>query len=127
MPSHALGVPDASDKETKTIYQVAARPGEDFFYVVYPHKDGEKLPTISSPAPGCIKVVTAESTDYCFLSDTELDVKVDNVAFKGKAGAVRVFPDRVERLVGNSERKTVSVDKSKRNLVGKENEIKEDT
>ena len=90
----ALGVPDASDKETKTIYQVAAKPGEDFFYVVYPHKDGEKLPAISSPVPGCIKVVTAESTDYCFLSDTPLDLRVDAVRFRGKAGAVRVFPDR---------------------------------
>jgi hypothetical protein len=91
----ALGVPDASGKETKTIYQVAAKPGEGFFYAVYPHKDGESLPSFSQPAEGCIKVVTAEATDYCFASDTPLVARVDDVDFVGKAGAVRVFPDRV--------------------------------
>jgi len=42
-----------------------------------------------------LKIVTAESTDYVFVSDTPIEFKRDGVEFNGKAGAVRVFKDRV--------------------------------
>jgi hypothetical protein len=90
-----LGVPNAEDKETKTIFRVAGKPGEDFFYVVYPHKDAERLPTFTQPGRSCIKIVTPESTDYVFVGDRPLEFEKEDVLFVGKAGAIRVFPDRI--------------------------------
>jgi hypothetical protein len=90
-----LGVPDQSDKETKTIFRVAGKPGEDFFYVVYPHKDAERPPTCTQIGEGCLKIVTSEATDFVFVSDQPLESAKDDVVFAGKAGAVRVFSDRV--------------------------------
>jgi hypothetical protein len=90
-----LGVPTTPDKETKTIYQLAGAPGQDYFYVAFPRKDGEAAPKVAQLADGVLKVVTAEATDYVFVSDTPQTVNVENVVFTGKAGAVRVFPDRV--------------------------------
>lgn len=90
-----LGVPNQEDKETKTILRAAAKPGEDFFYVVYPHKDAERPPACTRLAEHTVKIQTAEATDYVFLSDEPLDVAQDDLLFTGKAGAVRVFPDRV--------------------------------
>jgi hypothetical protein len=91
----ALGVLSQEDKETKTRIRVAGKADEGFFYVVYPLKDGETGPKCSSPAPGCLKVVTPEATDYVFANDTPLDFSAEEVVFSGKAGAVRLFPDRV--------------------------------
>jgi hypothetical protein len=90
-----LGVPNADAKETKTIYQLTGRPGGDYFYLVFPHKDGEATPTAVAPAEGVMKITTAEATDYAFASDTPLNYDQDEVLFTGKAGAVRIFADRV--------------------------------
>lgn len=90
-----LGVPNQEDKETKTIFQVAGKPGEDYFYVAYPHKDNEPLPRFASLGSGCIKITTPEASDYVFASDKPLDFDKEGVTFTGKAGAVRVFADRV--------------------------------
>ncbi|HOF87015.1 MAG TPA: hypothetical protein PLZ36_02765 [Armatimonadota bacterium] len=90
-----MGVPGQEDKERKTIYQLAGQPGEDFFYVVYPRKDGEAVPQVTPLADGVLKIVTAEATDYVFAGDTPLNYDKDGVRFTGTAGAVRVFPDRV--------------------------------
>jgi hypothetical protein len=46
-------------------------------------------------AAGVLKVVTSESTDYLFVGDSAFDSDQDGVRFSGKAGAVRVFSDRV--------------------------------
>ncbi|MHB9131672.1 MAG: hypothetical protein ACYDBB_11365 [Armatimonadota bacterium] len=90
----ALGVP-VTDKEAKTIYQLTRKPGSDYFYVVYPHKDNEPVAAFEQVAGGCIKVVTTEATDYTFISDTPQSFDKDGIVFTGKAGAVRIFPDRV--------------------------------
>jgi len=81
--------------EVKTILEGMAAPGKDYFYVVYPHKDGEAVPPMKRLADGCIKTVTAEATDYAFLSDSPLAFQQEDVVFTGKAGAVRVMPGRV--------------------------------
>ncbi len=90
-----LGVPNADAKETKTIYRLTGRPGGDYFYLVYPHKDDEPVPAAVAPAAGVMRVTTAEATDYAFLSDTPMTYDQEDVVFTGKAGAIRVFPDRV--------------------------------
>jgi len=90
-----LGVLSAKDKETKTIIRIEAPASRGFCYVVYPRADGEPAPVCTALAPGCIKVVTPESTDYVFLSDAPLNFNADGVVFTGKAGAVRIFKDRV--------------------------------
>jgi hypothetical protein len=90
-----LGVPNQEDKETKSILRVSGKPGEEYFYVVYPHKDAERLPAFAQPGEGCIKVTTAEATDYVFAGDEPLQFAKEDAVFTGKAGAVRVFPDRV--------------------------------
>jgi len=90
-----LGVVNQDDKETKTILRIAASAADGFLYVVYPHKDAEKPAACTQLAGGALKVVTGEATDFCFVSDAPLNFKDEEVVFTGKAGAIRVFPDRV--------------------------------
>jgi hypothetical protein len=80
--------------EIKTIVEAAAKPGEDFFYVVYPHKDAEAVPTFERLGDACIKITTSESTDYVFVSDEPVKFEQDGVVFEGKAGAVRIYKDK---------------------------------
>lgn len=88
-------LPRLPGKETKTIIESVGKPGQEYFYVIYPRRNGEPAPTVTSPAPGCLKVVTPEGTDYVFLNDAPAEVKADDVTFSGKAGAVRVLGDRI--------------------------------
>ncbi|MGD0089665.1 MAG: hypothetical protein ABSE73_07075 [Planctomycetota bacterium] len=90
-----LGVIYHEDKETKTTLRIAGTAAEGFFCLVYPHKDAEQPAACTQLADSVLKVVTSESTDFCFVSDTPLNFKQEDVVFTGKAGAVRVFPDRV--------------------------------
>jgi len=90
-----LGVISQSDKEAKTILRLSQKVGRDYFYVVYPRKDSEKLPVFTRLGSNCIKAVTAEATDYCFVGDAPEEFQQEDVTFTGKAGAVRIFPDRV--------------------------------
>ena len=90
-----LGVLSQADKETKTIVRIQGTTDEGFFYVVYPRKDGEAAPRCTSPTPGCIRIVTPEATDYLFIGDVPMEFDGEGVVFSGKAGAVRIFRDRV--------------------------------
>ena len=92
----APGLP--GNKETKTIVEVPAGPagpGQDYFYVVWPRTDGAPVPRCEALAPGAMKIVTDESTDYVFAGDEPFEWDRDGVVFTGKAGTVRVFKDRV--------------------------------
>ena len=82
-------------KETKTILDVPAAAGQDYFYLVYPRRDGDPAPTPKALGPGVMSVKTPESTDTVFLGDAAFDWQKDDIVFTGKAGAVRVFADRV--------------------------------
>lgn len=82
-------------KETKTIFEAMAPRGEDYFYVTYPHADGEKVPAFKRLGDGCIKVTRPGLTDYNFISDEPLNFQRDDVVFTGRSGSVRVFDDRV--------------------------------
>jgi hypothetical protein len=84
-------------KETKTILDIPAAPGQDYFYLVYPRRDGDPAPGAKALAPGVMSVKTPESADTIFLGDTAFgwETPKDDIVFTGKAGAVRVFADRV--------------------------------
>ena len=90
---HASGLPGG--KETKTILEVPAAGGEDYFYVVYPRKDGSPAPKCETLADGVVRVTTDEATDTVFVGDKPFKWDAGGVVFTGKAGAVRVFKDRV--------------------------------
>ena len=81
--------------ETKTIIEVVAGAGQDYFYTVYPKKNGEPPPACEKLANGVLKITTAEATDFAFIADAPIAYDRDGVVFSGKAGAVRVFEDRV--------------------------------
>jgi len=82
-------------KETKTIVEALGAPEQDFFYAVYPKSALETPPQCTALGPGAMKIVTRESTDYVFISDAPMTYNKDGVVFTGKAGAVRIFRDRV--------------------------------
>ena len=90
-------LPDASipRRETKSFLEGLGQPGQDWFCVAYPRKNGEAVPAVSRLADGCLKIVTNESTDYVFAGDAPVAFNQEGVTFSGKAGAVRVFNDRV--------------------------------
>jgi hypothetical protein len=81
--------------ETKTIVEVDAAGGEDFFYVVAPLAQGERPPRCEELAGGTLRIRTAEGADVVFLADEPLDYHADGIVFTGKAGAVRSLRDRV--------------------------------
>jgi hypothetical protein len=82
-------------KERKTIVEVPGGPDDDYVYVVFPLKAGAPPPACARLADGVLKIVTAESEDTVFLGDTPFAWDKDGVIFTGRAGAVRVFKDRV--------------------------------
>jgi len=80
-----LGVINQEDKEAKTILRIAGSAAEGYFYMVAPHKDGEKPAACTQLDDGVLKVVTGEATDFCFVSDTPLSFNKEEVVFTGKA------------------------------------------
>ena len=89
------GAPGVRGGETKTILDVPAAAGEGFFYVLYPRKDGAAAPKCEDLADGVVRITTSEATDTVFVGDEPFNWRKDGVVFTGKAGAVRVFKDRV--------------------------------
>lgn len=89
------GIPTTSDKETKTIFRIQGNTDNGFCYVIYPRKGSEATPQCSRLTPGVLKVVTSESTDFIFVGGEAFDYDAGGIRFTGKAGAVRVFSDRV--------------------------------
>jgi hypothetical protein len=87
--------PKQGKTEVKSVVEALAKPGEDYLYVVFPQRDGEAAPTCSRIGENGLKITTAESTDYVFVADKPFEAQAEGVVFAGKAGAVRVFPDRV--------------------------------
>ena len=80
-------------KERHVALRMQSAPGQEVAWVLYPRGAGEAAPTATQLAPGVTKVVTAESTDYVFLSTTPLTYTGEGVEFTGLAGAVRVAGD----------------------------------
>ncbi|MBA3685389.1 MAG: hypothetical protein H0W72_09125 [Planctomycetes bacterium] len=87
--------PKLAADETKTIVEGLGKPGQDWFCVLFPRKNGEAAPKAEKLADGCLKVVTSESTDYIFIGDAAQSVDRDGVTFSARAGTVRVYQDKV--------------------------------
>jgi hypothetical protein len=73
--------------------------GEDILVALYPRGTGEAAPTYETLAPGVVRIVTGEGTDYAFLSVEPIAFANDLFSFQGRAGAVRVYPDEVHLVV----------------------------
>ena len=89
----------ANVKEQRVSLRLRSQPGQEIAWVLYPRGAGESTATATRLAPGVTKVVTAEGTDYVFLSTTPLDFSGEGVEFSGLAGAVRVAKDGTAMLV----------------------------
>ncbi len=79
--------------EQHVTLRLQSAPGQEVAWVLYPRGEGENSPTVSQLDPGVTKIVTAEGTDYVFLSTKPMEYKGEDVEFSGLAGAVRVAKD----------------------------------
>lgn len=82
-------------KEQHVFLRIPNAPGQEFTWIVYPRGAGEQMPTVTALAPGALKIVTSESTDYVFLSPTYMTYTGEGVTFAGCSGAVRVKQNAV--------------------------------
>jgi hypothetical protein len=81
---------DGNKKEQHVALRLQSAPGQEVAWVLFPRGAGEASPIATQLAPGVTKVVTAEGTDYVFLSTTPLEFKGEGIEFAGTAGSVRV-------------------------------------
>ena len=77
--------------------RLQSAPGQEVAWVLYPRGAGEAAPVVTQLAPGVTKVVTAEGTDYVFLSTAPLtSAAKGRVRRPGRRGA------RAERRQGHA-------------------------
>ena len=81
--------------EQHVFMRVPAKPGEGYFWVLYPRDRAEPQPDVKRLAPGVMKVRHPEGTDHAFVSSRHLKYAEGDVVFAGSAGAVRVGKDSV--------------------------------
>jgi hypothetical protein len=79
--------------EKHTLLRIPGAPGAGYFWVMFPRAEGEQAPVLTTPAPGVMKIVHAEGTDYAFLSATPISYQADGLLFNGCAGAIRLAKD----------------------------------
>ena len=97
-------IPQPGSKEQRTVYRMEGSADTGFFYVAYPRKGNEAAPVCTRLAPGCLKIITSEATDYVFVGDAPFNFNQEGVVFSGKAGVVRVFRDSsVARVISSWE------------------------
>ncbi len=75
--------------ETKTIVEIPAAAGEDFFYVVWPRREGEPVPDCRLVAPDVVRIATPSTTDYIVMADAPVEFAGNGISFSGQAGVVR--------------------------------------
>ena len=91
---------DAPLQETIAVTSVGPfTPEQDLLIAVCPFAQGEPLPQYSPLAEGVAKIATGESEDYVFAGRATVNYKDGDVAFTGRAGAVRVYPEEVHLVV----------------------------
>ncbi len=89
------------NKERIVSVRLAQAPGQEYFWLMYPRGPQEALPAATRLAPGVMKVVTGESTDYVFVSPSHLNYAGEEVVFSGGVGAVRLGKDGSVTLAMN--------------------------
>lgn len=88
------------DKETFSISAVGpVDAGRDTLAVLYPAADDEAPPRIDAPADGVLRIDTADGTDWIFVDRQPFEFAADQVAFHGRAGAVRIRDEVVHLIV----------------------------
>jgi len=101
-PAPPEGKPATSVRVEETITVTAVgpiAPGRDVLVVLYPQRADEAAPRYESLADGVAKIPTGEGTDYVFAGRTPLEFRQGDVAFKGTAGAVRIYPKEVHLVI----------------------------
>lgn len=83
-------MPRAYAKEKHVIMRIPSKPGDGYFWVLYPRSENEVRPKVSVLRDGVMKIVHPEGTDYVFLSPAAIKYKGKGVVFEGCAGAVRI-------------------------------------
>jgi hypothetical protein len=94
------------DREKRVILRLAAQPGEELHWLLFPRATDEPPPAISRLAPGVVKVVHREGTDWIFTAPGRLEWQGEGIAFKGSAGCVRQCADGsvgLQLLAGSGE------------------------
>ena len=76
---------------------VEADPG--VLAALYPQAAGEAAPRYEALADGVARITTSEGTDYVFVNRRPMQMRQGDVAFSGKAGAVRVYPDEIHLVI----------------------------
>ena len=72
--------------------------------MISPRLAHERVPTYRELAPGVLEARTSEGTDYVFLGgENTLQYESDELAFSGRAGAVRVRPDGMHFVLATAE------------------------
>jgi hypothetical protein len=72
---------------------------QDILVALYPRGGEEASPQVESLAPGVARITTPESVDTVFLHHRPIVYEDDELAWRGKAGALRVFADRAVFIV----------------------------
>ena len=100
--AHLLGNQAARIEVDATLAVTSFGPiaaDRDILVALYPQANGEAPPAYEPLADGAAKITTGESTDYVFLNRRPFTLRRGNVAFSGRAGAVRVYPDEVHLVI----------------------------
>ncbi len=86
--------------ETITVNAVGpVPPRQDILAILVPLSNEEAPLRSESLADGAARITTREATDYVFLSEKPFRSAGDGIAFEGRAGAVRVYPNEVHLVI----------------------------
>lgn len=74
-------------------------PSQDLMVVLYPQASHEPAPRYESLGDGIARITTSEGTDTVFLGAENRKFADADLAFEGRAGAVRVFQNEVHLIL----------------------------
>jgi hypothetical protein len=81
--------------EQHVFLRLPGKPGEGYFWVIYPRGEAEPAPTVTRLADGVLKIAHPEGTDYVLVGTGLTKFEGEDVTLEGSAAAVRVRPDVV--------------------------------
>lgn len=84
--------PEGKLGETQIALRIKQPAGKGYFTVLYPRlKENDPPAKFTRLDDNVVRVETAASTDYIFMSPFAFEFKDDKVQFKGQAGSVRFY------------------------------------
>ena len=97
--------PGGKRREDQLLLRIRQPAGKGYLVVLYPRlKKGDPKAKFTRLAENVVKVETARSTDYAFVSPWPFSFSDDRVKFRGMAAAIRFYRDGKVTIV-NSEGK----------------------